>query len=280
VLDPPCIKAISFIIKNRDTLRSLTFMQRNLWGLLPKPFILGHRTNILRSTTSFTTLVDRTPSRTLPKLTKPSLPFLHATRNIMTDQEQPWYAAYPQAKSSPEAISRSDVLRLLKQSNKAIVLVDLRRTDYEVRRYVHLHSCIHGQSCVCMFIRIAGRNHNDFNQPPGPKPLPDHPIAVRNFPRGWCTAGHLVLWSVSLDMRPIAAPSLHTLIQRLKLEIDLEPGSSRGRGTRAAAWFADHLQSVPDTTMKSLVLEGGIKGWVSEKGEHLEYVQEYDASKW
>jgi len=32
--------------------------------------------------------------------------------------------------------------------------------------------------------------------------------------------------------------------------------------------------------MQSLVLEGGIKGWASEKGEYLEYMQEYDASKW
>jgi arsenical-resistance protein 2 len=32
--------------------------------------------------------------------------------------------------------------------------------------------------------------------------------------------------------------------------------------------------------MKSLVLEGGIKRWVSEKGEYLQYMQEYDESKW
>jgi arsenical-resistance protein 2 len=32
--------------------------------------------------------------------------------------------------------------------------------------------------------------------------------------------------------------------------------------------------------MQSLVLEGGIKGWVSGKGEYLEYMQEYDESKW
>jgi hypothetical protein len=52
----------------------------------------------------------------------------------MADKEQPWYAAYPQAQSSPEAISRGDLLALLKQNkeDKKIVLVDLRRTDYEV----------------------------------------------------------------------------------------------------------------------------------------------------
>lgn len=53
----------------------------------------------------------------------------------MADQEQPWYGAYPQARSDPESISRSKVLELLKQGEEAekLVLVDLRRTDYEVR---------------------------------------------------------------------------------------------------------------------------------------------------
>jgi hypothetical protein len=50
--------------------------------------------------------------------------------------EQPWYAAYPEAQSKPASISRSEVLELLqngKDENK-LVLVDLRRTDYEVCR--------------------------------------------------------------------------------------------------------------------------------------------------
>lgn len=48
--------------------------------------------------------------------------------------EQPWYAAYPQAQSKPEPISCSKVLELLKQGKEGekLVLVDLRRTDYEV----------------------------------------------------------------------------------------------------------------------------------------------------
>lgn len=32
--------------------------------------------------------------------------------------------------------------------------------------------------------------------------------------------------------------------------------------------------------MRSLVLDGGVKGWVAEKGEFLKYVQDYDESKW
>jgi arsenical-resistance protein 2 len=50
----------------------------------------------------------------------------------------PWHAAYPAPEAEPVDISREDVLELLKASNdetgsgKNFVLVDLRRTDYEV----------------------------------------------------------------------------------------------------------------------------------------------------
>lgn len=57
-------------------------------------------------------------------------------------------------------------------------------------------------------------------------------------------------------------------------------GSSRGRGNRAAAWFADYIDEQQDTSMHSLVLEGGIKAWAAEKGEFVQYMQEYDESKW
>lgn len=57
-------------------------------------------------------------------------------------------------------------------------------------------------------------------------------------------------------------------------------GSSRGRGNRAAAWFADYLVEQHDLEMQSLVLSGGIKGWVAEKGDFVRHMQEYDESKW
>lgn len=49
--------------------------------------------------------------------------------------EKPWYADYPEAKLHAEPIAREEVLRLLKSgtdSRAPFVLVDLRRTDYEV----------------------------------------------------------------------------------------------------------------------------------------------------
>ncbi|KAJ9190946.1 hypothetical protein DTO164E3_9089 [Paecilomyces variotii] len=49
-------------------------------------------------------------------------------------------------------------------------------------------------------------------------------------------------------------------------------GSSRGRGTRAGGWFADLLVEKGNTSMKSLVLEGGIKGWVGAGPEYVEWM--------
>ena len=56
--------------------------------------------------------------------------------------------------------------------------------------------------------------------------------------------------------------------------------SSRGRGPRAAGWFRDYLEEVGDNNMESLVLQGGIKGWVAAGGEFLNWVDEYEASAW
>ena len=56
--------------------------------------------------------------------------------------------------------------------------------------------------------------------------------------------------------------------------------SSRGRGTRAAGWFSDYIQDREDVKMKSVVLLGGIKGWVAAGDEYTAYVDEYDAAKW
>ncbi|KAJ5083757.1 hypothetical protein N7456_013184 [Penicillium angulare] len=57
-------------------------------------------------------------------------------------------------------------------------------------------------------------------------------------------------------------------------------GSCGGRGPRAAAWFADYLERQNDTTLQSLVLEGGIKGWAASGTEYTEWMDEYDANVW
>jgi hypothetical protein len=47
----------------------------------------------------------------------------------------PWFSAYPAPRSVAQPITRSELLRWLKEGNEAerdFVLVDLRRTDHEV----------------------------------------------------------------------------------------------------------------------------------------------------
>ncbi|RVD87299.1 uncharacterized protein DFL_001540 [Arthrobotrys flagrans] len=57
-------------------------------------------------------------------------------------------------------------------------------------------------------------------------------------------------------------------------------GSSLGRGTRAAGWFADHIDDKGDTEMKSVILEGGIKGWVKGGKEYTDTMIGYVEEAW
>lgn len=56
--------------------------------------------------------------------------------------------------------------------------------------------------------------------------------------------------------------------------------SSRGRGTRAAGWFADHISDRGDGDMQSLVLVDGIKGWSTAGPEYRQWMDEYEESVW
>ena len=59
-----------------------------------------------------------------------------------------------------------------------------------------------------------------------------------------------------------------------------DAGSSGGRGPRAASWFADYLAKKKNTVLESLVLEGGIKGWVAAGADYTEWMEGYDAKVW
>ena len=57
-------------------------------------------------------------------------------------------------------------------------------------------------------------------------------------------------------------------------------GSSKGRGSRAAGWFADHLEDQENQSMQSVALLDGIKGWATAGDEYTELMVEYDAEAW
>ena len=56
--------------------------------------------------------------------------------------------------------------------------------------------------------------------------------------------------------------------------------SSKGRGNRAAGWFADHIADQGDNRMKSFALLEGVKGWATAGDEYVEWMTEYDAKVW
>lgn len=56
--------------------------------------------------------------------------------------------------------------------------------------------------------------------------------------------------------------------------------SSKGRGNRAAGWFADYIAHQGDDQMKSLVLAQGVKGWATAGDEYIQWMTDYDAKAW
>ncbi|GAW22545.1 hypothetical protein ANO14919_120840 [Xylariales sp. No.14919] len=57
-------------------------------------------------------------------------------------------------------------------------------------------------------------------------------------------------------------------------------GSSRGRGTRAAGWFNDHIREQGDENMRSVILTGGIKGWANSGEDFVEFMDGYVSEYW
>ncbi|KAJ8103383.1 Rhodanese-like domain-containing protein [Lipomyces tetrasporus] len=149
--------------------------------------------------------------------------------NNRSETEKPWYAAYPEAVTVPDPISRQELLQWFREGKTAgrdFVLVDLRRTDHE----------------------------------------------------GGTIAGSMNLPAQSLYP---SIPTLYNLLAATNVpSIIWYCGSSRGRGTRAAGWFADYIKQQNDPTLKSLVLEGGIKGWTAAGEEYTALMDGYEESYW
>jgi arsenical-resistance protein 2 len=57
-------------------------------------------------------------------------------------------------------------------------------------------------------------------------------------------------------------------------------GASHGRGPRAAGWFEDYLQPQIDARMKSLVVEGGVKGRAAAGPEYTRLMDGYEEQAW
>ncbi|KAG5298428.1 arsenate reductase (Arc2) [Histoplasma ohiense] len=79
-------------------------------------------------------------------------------------------------------------------------------------------------------------------------------------------------------------PTLYTIFKQAGVnKVIWYCGSSAGRGTRASGWFADYILEKEGGSaggMQSLILEGGIKGWVGAGKEYVEQVVGYEAAAW
>jgi len=73
---------------------------------------------------------------------------------------------------------------------------------------------------------------------------------------------------------------LTSLLTPWSTKTDHIAASSKGRGTRAAGWFADYIEDQKDEQMQSLVLVEGIKGWAKAGGEYAQWMDEYDDEFW
>ncbi|KAL2813305.1 Rhodanese-like domain-containing protein [Aspergillus granulosus] len=78
-------------------------------------------------------------------------------------------------------------------------------------------------------------------------------------------------------------PTLFNIVKKAGVrDVIFYCGSSSGRGTRAAGWFADYLaeKGVSEDEVKSWKLEGGIKGWVAAGDEYTELMDGFDETVW
>ncbi|KAF3038544.1 hypothetical protein E8E12_008786 [Didymella heteroderae] len=95
--------------------------------------------------------------------------------------------------------------------------------------------------------------------------------------------GGTICGSINLPAQSLypTIPTLYTLFKSAGLrKIIWYCSSSKGRGNRAAGWFADYIADQGDGEMKSLALAEGVKGWAMAGDEYVQWMLEYDAKVW
>ena len=85
---------------------------------------------------------------------------------------------------------------------------------------------------------------------------------------------------LSTSARTIVSRLSGLLMEKTTADVFLDVGSSRGRGTRAAGWFDDHVHGQGDTTMKSYTVAEGITGWAQAGRAYVELMDDYNAKVW
>ncbi|KIV81874.1 hypothetical protein PV11_04024 [Exophiala sideris] len=164
------------------------------------------------------------------------------TTNQSQAKEEPWHAAFPAPRTTePNSISSEDLLRRLQGGERGGKEFLL----IDLRRNDH----------------EGGTIHSSINIP-----------AQTLYP--------------SLE-------ALYSLVTAARIPLVIfYCGSSQGRGTRAAGWLADLIahkskststpksESTGDFVLESVILKGGIKGWVKGGAEYTKWMDGFDESVW
>ncbi|KAA6406450.1 MAG: hypothetical protein FRX48_09721 [Lasallia pustulata] len=95
--------------------------------------------------------------------------------------------------------------------------------------------------------------------------------------------GGMIRGSINLPAQSLypTIPTLYSVFKAAGLrKIIWFCSSSRGRGSRAALWFKDHLDDRGDDDMESLILFEGIKGWATAGDEFVQLMDGYQPDVW
>ncbi|KAK2764555.1 hypothetical protein FQN54_009250 [Arachnomyces sp. PD_36] len=101
--------------------------------------------------------------------------------------------------------------------------------------------------------------------------------------RGSDFRGGTIHGSFNIPMQSVAfaLPSLYSLASAAGVpDVIWYCGSSCGRGLRGAALFADYVKEQGSSTPRSMVLKGGINGWVESGKEYTDLIDGYEAEAW
>ncbi|KEQ57859.1 uncharacterized protein M437DRAFT_60783, partial [Aureobasidium melanogenum CBS 110374] len=97
-------------------------------------------------------------------------------------------------------------------------------------------------------------------------------------------AGGTIAGSINLPAQSLypSIPSLYRLFKAAGIpKVIWYCGSSKGRGNRAASWFADYVAEQEETnTIQSVALVKGIKGWVEGGPSFASRISEFEAGAW
>jgi len=117
----------------------------------------------------------------------------------------PWYAAFPPPVSKPDFITREETRKLFetKTVGKDFILVDVRRTDFEVCP----SSSVHCTSAVIDAGISAGWHDQTLHQPSSALALPDARGHLQSSAWGGRVPGHLLLQYVPCPNVSPAAPN-------------------------------------------------------------------------